>query len=198
MPDRVSAICDAVEGPTVLDLGAVQHEAEAAHADDWLHGRLSNRYDTVIGIDTEADEVAKLRGQGYDIRVGDATDLSVNVTADTVVAGELIEHVADPGGLIESAHRHLRPGGQFVLSTPNPWLLAHLRRVLSGREQVNEAHVAWYGPTVLRQLLERHGFSEISCFGVGPSHRGPTGIVQKLGCDRLGQTTWLCLARRGQ
>ncbi|WP_200531942.1 methyltransferase domain-containing protein [Halorubrum sp. LN27] len=198
MPDRVSAICDAVEGPTVLDLGAVQHEAAAAADDDWLHGRLCDRYESVIGIDTEADAVDELRDRGYDIRVGDATDLSVDVTADTVVAGELIEHVSDPGGLIESARRHLRPGGQVVLSTPNPWLLAHVRRVLGGREQVNEAHVAWYGPTVLQQLLDRHGFSEISCFGVGPSHSGATGLAQRLGCERLGETTWLCLARRGQ
>lgn len=198
MPDRVTAICEAVEGPTVLDLGAVQHEASAADADNWLHGRLSDRYQTVVGIDTAADAVDELRDRGYDIRVGDATDLDMDIEADTVVAGELLEHVSDAGGLVESARQHLRPGGQLVLSTPNPWLLKHLWRVFVSGEEVNDEHVAWYGPTVLRQLLERHGFSVTSCFGAGPQNSGTTGLAQTLGCERLGETSWVCIARRAQ
>jgi 2-polyprenyl-3-methyl-5-hydroxy-6-metoxy-1,4-benzoquinol methylase len=192
MPERVPAICRAVEGATVLDLGAVQHDASAAASDDWLHGRLSEQCERVIGVDTEAEAVATLREQGYDIRVGDATTLNLDVTADTVVAGELLEHVGDAAGLVASARRHLRPGGRLVLSTPNPWLLARQLRDAA----VNSAHVAWYGPTVLRQLLDREGFVEISVRGVGPDHRGLTGVAQRLGCDHLGETTWLATARR--
>lgn len=192
MPKRVAAICEAVAGPVVLDLGAVQHQASAAAHDDWLHGRLCQQYERVVGVDTEAEAVATLREQGYDIRVGDATALDVGVTADTVVAGELIEHVSDAGGLIDSARRHLRPGGRLVLSTPNPWLFARLWR----DADVNSEHVAWYGATVLRQLLARHGFVDIDVRGVGPRHGGLTGLAQRLGVDRFGETTWLATARR--
>lgn len=192
MGERVPAICEAVTGPAVLDLGAVQHDADAAARDDWLHGRLCQQYERVVGVDTEADAVDTLREQGYDIRVGDATALDLGVTADTVVAGELVEHVSDAGGLIDSARRHLRPGGRLVVSTPNPWLLARLLRDGS----VNAEHVAWYGPTVLRQLLARHGFADIAVRGVGPDHSGLTGLAQRLGVERLGETTWLATARR--
>lgn len=192
MTERVPAICRATVGPTVLDLGAVQHDADAAARDDWLHGRLCQQHERVVGVDTEAEAVATLREQGYDIRVADATSLDLDVTADTVVAGELLEHVGDAAGLVASAWRHLRPGGRLVLSTPNPWLLARQLRDAA----VNSAHVAWFGPTVLRQLLAREGFVDVGVTGVGPAHGGLTGLAQGLGCERLGETTWLATARR--
>jgi len=33
---------------------------------------------------------------------------------DVVVAGELLEHIRDPGGLVDEAARVLRPGGRIV------------------------------------------------------------------------------------
>ena len=40
-------------------------------------------------------------------------------TFDTVFAGELIEHLGNVDGFLSSARRHLEPGGQLVLTTPN-------------------------------------------------------------------------------
>ena len=37
--------------------------------------------------------------------------------ADVVVAGEVLEHVAEPVGLVDQACRVLRPGGTLVLDT---------------------------------------------------------------------------------
>ena len=39
-------------------------------------------------------------------------------TFDYVVAEEVIEHMEEPEALIKEAHRILKPGGTFVLSTP--------------------------------------------------------------------------------
>ena len=64
MTERVPAICRETDGPTVLDLGAVQHDAGAAAREDWLHGRLCARFERVVGVDTEADAVATLREHG--------------------------------------------------------------------------------------------------------------------------------------
>jgi len=40
-------------------------------------------------------------------------------TYDTVIAGDIIEHVKQPSRFIEEVHRILCPGGVLILSTPN-------------------------------------------------------------------------------
>lgn len=192
--DRIQRICTHVEGPTVLDLGAVQHDLEKTENDDWLHAHLVERFDTVVGVDMLADEVEALRDRGYQMRRADATDMSLDVTADTVVAGELIEHVDNPGGLVASARDHLRPGGRLVITTPNPWAVVHLRRLFTGKHHVNEEHVAWFGPIVLEQLLERYGFRVEVMETTNGSHRGLTGIAHRLGSEVFGGTTWVAVA----
>ncbi len=39
---------------------------------------------------------------------------------DTVIGGDVIEHVANPMALLCEANRVLKPGGTIIISTPNP------------------------------------------------------------------------------
>lgn len=193
--NRVEFIVDRTRGPTVLDLGAVQHDADNATNGDWVHGRLSDEHERVIGVDVLAEEVSRLQNQGFDVRKADCTTMDLDVRADTVVAGELIEHVADPGQMLERIGDHIKADGRLVLTTPNPWAIINLRRMLDGSMRINDEHVAWYGPTVLRQLLGRYGF-EIT--ELRTSRRDRTGLMrlaQWLGADRWAGTTWLCVAK---
>lgn len=194
--DRIRRVCQYVEGPTVLDLGAVQHNLENTGREDWLHAHLVEQHDTVIGVDILEDEVEALRERGYTMLVDDVTDMNRDIDADTVVAGELIEHVDNPGGLIQTAADHLKPGGRFILTTPNPWAVVHLRRWLTGGQRVNDEHVAWYGPIVLEQLLDRYGFTVETMETTTRNHRGLTRIARVLGSEVFGGTTWVCVARR--
>jgi 2-polyprenyl-3-methyl-5-hydroxy-6-metoxy-1,4-benzoquinol methylase len=194
MDDRVRRVVNYAEGPTILDFGAVQHDATAANGDNWLHGTLAERFPEVIGVDILTDDVHILQNQGYDVRVGDCTDLHLPVTADTVVAGEILEHVADAGGLLDSARRHLTDDGRLVLTTPNPWAVVHLRRLLTGHHDINGEHVAWHGPQTLRQLCRRHGFRVERLEATTRDHRGLTGLAQRLGSEVFGGTTWICVA----
>jgi 2-polyprenyl-3-methyl-5-hydroxy-6-metoxy-1,4-benzoquinol methylase len=54
---------------------------------------------------------------------GDATDLGRSLGGrrfDTIVAGELIEHLEDPYAFLRGLHPFLADGGRLILSTPNP------------------------------------------------------------------------------
>lgn len=197
--NRIDAVLNRVEGPCVLDLGAVQHDASKADSDKWLHSQLASVVDTVIGVDILEDEIEKLISQGYDIRVGDVESMDFDICADTIVAGELIEHVSNPGRMLDRCYGHLKSGGLLILTTPNPWAIVHVTRWLSKSPQINREHVAWYGPVVLQQLLERHGFTEFECEGVraplsGVRH-GMMRIAQSLGYEYFGANTWVCSAR---
>ena len=40
---------------------------------------------------------------------------------DTIIAGELIEHLESPASFLRGCHKILRNSGQFLITTPNPY-----------------------------------------------------------------------------
>lgn len=170
---RIARILDAVPpGGTVLDVGCVNHDVARADDANWLHKHLCAVAGDVVGIDILAADVTALQAQGYDARVADAEDFALDRTFDAVVAGELIEHLANPGGFLDSARDHLREDGRLVLTTPNPWGATYLKRLLLPSEvHCNEEHTCWFDKRTLRQLLERHGFAVVTHEYVRPPLR---------------------------
>lgn len=189
-------MCSHVSGPVVLDLGAVQHDPENADTDEWLHAHLYDvpGVERVVGVDILESAVEKLNAAGYEFVTADVERMDLDLTADTVVVGELIEHVANPGLMLERIGEHLHPAGRVILTTPNPWAVVHLRRWLQQAPRINDEHVAWYGPIVLEQLLERYGFRVESITSVGPDHGGLTWLAKRTGYDIFGGTAWVCVA----
>ncbi|WP_417014542.1 class I SAM-dependent methyltransferase [Alistipes sp.] len=74
---------------------------------------------------------------------------------DCVISFQVIEHIRDDRRFVEEIHRVLRPGGRFIVTTPNaPMSLTR-----------NPWHVREYTAEELRQLLAGR-FSQIECLGV--------------------------------
>lgn len=198
LPPRLSGILEHVDpDDRVLDLGAVQHDATAAANPNWLHGHLRERAGDVVGIDIAEDEVAQLREQGYDIRVGDVEDLDIDERVDVVVAGELIEHLSDLRGFFESVRRNLRPGGRLVLTTPNPWGFHFLKQaLLSGSVHRNPTHTMWLDEEMLRLHCDRHGFEDVEVEYLKPPQPGITRLAWYLGRRNIGSANLLLTARK--
>jgi len=77
--------------------------------------------DQIYGIELDEQVVEKLREQGYQAfheRVEDIQDIPAN-TIDLVTMFHVIEHVDDPGQVIEKIATWLRQGGVFAIETPN-------------------------------------------------------------------------------
>ncbi len=76
------------------------------------------------GIDLSAEAVAlakNLSQLGSNIyRQGDVTAVDLSETFDVVTNFEVIEHLADHHALFDTAVRHLKPEGAFIISLPNP------------------------------------------------------------------------------
>ena len=78
-----------------------------------------------------------------------------NISFDNVVSFQVIEHIEKDMDLVREVSRVLRPGGKFVVSTPNaPMSLTR-----------NPWHVREYNADELRNLLECH-FSNVEAYGV--------------------------------
>jgi 2-polyprenyl-6-hydroxyphenyl methylase/3-demethylubiquinone-9 3-methyltransferase len=88
----------------------------------------------VTGLDAAEDTIkaaaahARRQRIKIDYRLGSAEDLAAEKERfDVITALELVEHVADIGSLMRSAHKLLKPKGMVILSTVNrtvkSWLL---------------------------------------------------------------------------
>ena len=78
-----------------------------------------------------------------------------NSAFDSVVSFQVIEHIEEDIHFIREVSRVLRPGGEFIVSTPNaPMSLTR-----------NPWHVREYNADELRNLLECH-FSKVEAYGV--------------------------------
>ncbi len=102
-----------------------------------------------VGIDIEQSEDV-VRADAQNFRLGEQFDL--------IVAGEIIEHLPNPAGLLESCLKHLAPGGQLIITTPNAFSLIHVAQaVLRGRVQNDPAHIMLFDMTTLSHFLQSVG-----------------------------------------
>lgn len=158
--DRCDFLSELARDKNVLDIGCVEHSFENSvkRGSRWLHKRIKESATTVLGIDYEKEEVIKMQRAGYNVIQADAENFDLNQTYDIVMAGELLEHLSNPGNFLTCARRHLKPEGRLVLTTPNAnCLIYFLENLILGHEIDNIDHVAIYSPTTIAQLLKRHG-----------------------------------------
>lgn len=150
------------EGRRVLHLGATDSPftREKALSGDLLHQKLRGVVAELVGVDLDADAVAWLREtQGIaDILVGDALDrqLLAGRRFDMVLCCDVIEHVSNPGALLEAAHNAVVKGGSVVVTTVNATALKVAVRALLGREAVHPEHTCYFSYATLGELLLRH------------------------------------------
>lgn len=107
------------ENKDVLDIACGEGYGSACLA------RLGAR--SVVGVDIDEEAVAHARRKyGIEARVGNADSIPAGDDEfDLIVSFETIEHIADPGGFLDECVRVCRPGGTFVVSTPNKAIYLH-------------------------------------------------------------------------
>ena len=117
---RIDWMADQAHGPNVLDVGCSEGILEVL---------LARRGVEVTGVEINPDALDYARKllakEPSAVRVharlvlGDfIEDHPVSGLFDTVVLGEILEHLHDPGPLLDRSLEHLRPGGRLVITTP--------------------------------------------------------------------------------
>lgn len=151
----MAALC---RGAQVLDVGCAQS----------MNATLAKGH-SVTGLDLAAptDLVGYdrfLRGNAFDLKA-----LDDGRTYDAVLAGEFIEHVERPYDLLRVLRTALKPGGQLLLSTPNPLGFPVVFAELSGNRSrfYTEDHVFYFTPRWVERMLTRAGFQAPRMHGVG-------------------------------
>lgn len=157
--DRWDIIQDWIRDKDVLDLGCVDHEAKQEEGKDWLHRKIRSHSKTTLGVDYQAQEVERLRSKGYDVVQGNVETLELGRKFDVVLAGNIIEHLSNPGQFLERVKHHLKDAGHFLLTTDNCYGLRSLKAIcLKDAIRPNQEHTMTFEEEVFKQLLSRHGF----------------------------------------
>lgn len=155
--DRKPVIYKYSQNKVVLDVGCVNHDAITEKKTYWLHKNLKKIAKKVVGLDLNEPEVKKLNKQGYDIKIGNVESYQFKEKFDTIVAGELIEHLANPGLFLENMKKQLKKDGYFILTTPNVFCIRFtLRYIFFGKVVPNEEHTCYYDFYTFKQLIERY------------------------------------------
>lgn len=86
-----------------------------------------------VGLDLTASALVHARAHGLEVVRGDVAALPfADGVADVVVAGEILEHVADVEGTVAELARVLAPGGTVVVDTVNATRWARFSLVTVG------------------------------------------------------------------
>jgi SAM-dependent methyltransferase len=114
----------------------------------------------LAGIDFDESAAAACRALGFEAWAGRIEDLPIEASSlDGVIMLQLIEHLEDPAAICRAVFRLLRPGGVFVVETPNLGGLDH--RWFRGRWWGHyhfPRHWNLFSAASLRRMLESAGF----------------------------------------
>jgi 2-polyprenyl-3-methyl-5-hydroxy-6-metoxy-1,4-benzoquinol methylase len=179
-PERTELFRRYVGGPRrrVLDLGCRDGALSTAYVDG----------NEVVGLDVDREALAHAARLGLKTEWADLDEpLALDdASFDVVVAGELLEHIRDPAGLVDEAARVLRPGGRIVGSVPNGFRLKHRLRFLAGLEPDEDpTHLHLFSARKIRALLAGWEEPELSFVAsrllrLGPRYFGNTIVFTAL------------------
>lgn len=141
----------------VLDVG-FWGQGVASTNKHWPHRILHEMGVDLYGLDLEYENEGLLAAPEHYQRQS-AESFSFPVVFDVIFAGDLIEHLSNPGLFLASARAHLKPGGRILITTPNCFNLFNLTEKISKVDPtVNIDHTCYFNFKTLRQLFGKNGF----------------------------------------
>ncbi len=143
-------------GEAVLDVG-FWGQGVSINDINWVHNLLKSRTSEVYGIDLEFDASQLSDPSRY--RQTSAENFDFDVKFDVIFAGDLIEHLSNPGLFLAVCARNLKNNGRLIITTPNCFNFFNLTEKISKSEPtVNKDHTCYFNIKTLRQLLEKNNW----------------------------------------
>jgi|GEM_PF-3449272 len=135
---------------TVLNVGCAQNPQ--------LHHLLAGKSAGAVGIDIDAKGIRALKKKGYRVFTMNAEEIRFKEKFDCIIAGELIEHLNNPGLFLEKAYEHLNPKGKLIITTPNISSIFLYLLVVCFDKTQDPTHVYYFDEKNLKALVQRYRF----------------------------------------
>jgi 2-polyprenyl-3-methyl-5-hydroxy-6-metoxy-1,4-benzoquinol methylase len=155
--ERIAYVVRELTGPRILHAGCVG-QGKGRYL---VHLDLCKRLPSarILGLDIDSAGVLELKRRGCEVIIADGQSLPFQGAFDTILAGELIEHLSNPGDFLRTCRNALTPAGKVVITTPNPFSLMYgLMYAKNFNRAFNTEHALWLCPQTLAELARRYGF----------------------------------------
>lgn len=168
---RIASLQERCRGLRVLDLGAMDETAYRSKRGTgaWLHAAIAGTATSVLGIDSSnlVPEGGLVTAPNAVIQRGDVCRIDQLVAEgaipqlpDLILAGELIEHLANPLAFLSMLATIPRfKGRRLLLTTPNSTALHNVLVGMLGRESMHHDHLLVLSYKTLNTLCLRAGFA---------------------------------------
>jgi SAM-dependent methyltransferase len=172
------------EGKRVLHLGCTNSPFtnESIKNDMLLHHDLKKVAKELYGFDYDAEglEIFKRIGEKniYWADLEKLDEVELDETFDVIIAGEMIEHLSNPGLFLRGIRRFMNKDSKLVITTINAYsgmrfFIYGLRGRGGANEPVHPDHVAYYSYKTLNLVVEREKLKikDFVFYDIGPEHR---------------------------
>ncbi len=181
---RVEFIKQACAGKKVLHLGCTNYPytKEALDNDMLLHIELERAAKELYGFDFDERGLAALEKSGvknlYQADLEKLEEVVLDETFDVIIAGEMIEHLSNPGLFLRGIKRFMNQDTSLIITTINAYcafrfIIYGLRGKGGRSEPVHPDHVAYYSYKTLSLILERENIQvkKFYFYDIGIEHR---------------------------
>jgi SAM-dependent methyltransferase len=168
-------IASRVRGADVLHVGCTDWPltGERVERGELLHASLCGVCTRCVGVDIDAEGIAKLRelmpGKEFHVLNAEALASSAELQGtqwDYIVAGDVVEHMNNPGLFFESAFKLLKQEGTLIVTVPSAFSAKRFFWLLfTGFEQVHPDHTGYFSESTLVRIGERNGFHVSAIYG---------------------------------
>lgn len=138
-----------------------------------LHQKMCASSKHCVGIDLDGDGIRELKKlmpdhEFHEINAESIPESSVicNQKWDIIVAGDVVEHMDNPGMFFRTARRLLNHEGTLIVTVPSSFSAKRFFWLsLTGIEQVHPDHTAYFSEATLTQIANRSGFKIVEIYG---------------------------------
>jgi 2-polyprenyl-3-methyl-5-hydroxy-6-metoxy-1,4-benzoquinol methylase len=181
---RVEFIKKACAGKRVLHLGCTDYpftERSIEHK-MLLHFELAEIAGELYGFDFDQKGIDILEKHGvknlYRADLEKLEEVPLDEKFDVIVAGEMIEHLSNPGLFLKGIQRFMHDETDLLITTINAYgALRFAIYALRGKGGINEPvhpdHVSYYSYSTLSLVIKRANLEikEFCFYDIGPEHR---------------------------
>ncbi len=157
--DRSDYLCRCVMGKKVLHVGCSDFPVteQRIKNGNLLHIGLTNSAKEVIGIDISDEGLACMAKYGIKNTFKmDAENISFDFRFEVILAGDVLEHLNNPGKFIERSFSLLDTNGELIVAVPNAMTVNNIKGWFLW-EQVHKDHTFYFSPKTLSSLCSRYG-----------------------------------------